>query len=114
MAKIRPPWGKTRPPWAKIRPPWAKIRPPWANIKPPGLRSGPSLPSSGLRGGDGRTDGRKDGQKDGKTEGQKEGRTYGNLPLCSTGHPPFGAAAQKGQLTLNLVQLTIFADILNG
>ena len=55
---------KIRPPWAKIRPPWAKIRPPWAKIRPPGLRSGPSLPSSGLGGGDGRTDGRTEGRTD--------------------------------------------------
>ena len=31
------------------------------------------------------------------------GRTYrqmyGNLPLCPTGHQPFGAAAQKARLT---------------
>ena len=25
------------------------------------------------------------------------GRTYGNSPLCPTGHRPFGAAAQKGK-----------------
>ena len=28
-------------------------------------------------------------------DGRKDGRTYGNSPLCSTGHRPFGAAAQK-------------------
>ena len=34
---------------------------------------------------------------DGRTEGWTEGRTYGNSPLCPTGHRPFGAAAQKGR-----------------
>ena len=29
--------------------------------------------------------------------GRTYGRTYGNSPLCSTGHRPFGAAAQKGE-----------------
>ena len=30
-------------------------------------------------------------------DGRTDGRTYvPNLPLCSTGHRPFGAAAQKG------------------
>ena len=41
-------------------------------------------------GGDGRTDGR--------TDGRKDRRTSQNSPLCSTGHRPFGAAAQKGRL----------------
>ena len=40
-------------------------------------------------GGDGRTEGRMDGRTD--------GRTSQNSPLCSTGHRPFGAAAQKGK-----------------
>ena len=35
------------------------------------------------------------GRKDGRTDG----RTYGNSPLCSTGHRPFGAAAQKTKKT---------------
>ena len=30
-------------------------------------------------------------------DGRTDGRTYGNSPLCSTGHRPFGAAAQKGE-----------------
>ena len=29
-------------------------------------------------------------------DGRKDGRTYGNSPVCPTGHWPFGAAAQKG------------------
>ena len=33
-------------------------------------------------------------------DGRKDGRTYGNSPLCSTGHRPFGAAAQKVSNTL--------------
>ena len=46
--------------------------------------SGPSRLDEGLRplkGGDGRKD------------GQTDGRTYGNSPLCSTRHRPFGATA---------------------
>ena len=43
-----------------------------------------------LKGGDGRTDGWTDGQKDGRKDGRLE------IPPCSTGHRPFGAAAQKG------------------
>ena len=35
------------------------------------------------------------GGGDRRTEGRTDGRTYGNSPLCSTGHRPFGAAAQK-------------------
>ena len=35
------------------------------------------------------------GGMEGRTEGRKDGRTSGNSPLCSTGHRPFGAAAQK-------------------
>ena len=31
----------------------------------------------------------------GGTEGRMEGRMSGNSHLCSTGHQPFGAAAQK-------------------
>ena len=31
-------------------------------------------------------------------DGPTDGRTYGNSPLCPTGHRPFGAAAQKGRL----------------
>ena len=37
-------------------------------------------------------------------------RTYGNSPLCPTGHRPFGAAAQKGMsdlMTKTLVKLII-------
>ena len=40
-------------------------------------------------------EGRKDGRTDRRTDGQKDGQTSGNSPLCSTGHRPFGAAAQK-------------------
>ena len=32
----------------------------------------------------------------GGTDGRTDVRTYGNSPLCPTGHRPFGAAAQKG------------------
>ena len=38
--------------------------------------------------------GRMEGRKDGRTDG----RTSRNSPLCSTGHRPFGAAAQKAQI----------------
>ena len=34
-------------------------------------------------------------QTEGWTEEWMEGRTSGNTPQCSTGHRPFGAAAQK-------------------
>ena len=30
-----------------------------------------------------------------RTDRRTYGRTYGNSPLCPTGHRPFGAAAQK-------------------
>ena len=33
---------------------------------------------------------------DGRTDVRMYGQTYGNSPLCPTGHRPFGAAAQKG------------------
>ena len=33
-----------------------------------------------------------------KREEGKEEETYGNLPLCPTGHRPFGAAASMGGL----------------
>ena len=32
-----------------------------------------------------------------RTDGRTYGWTYGNSPLCPTGHRPFGAAAQKGK-----------------
>ena len=32
----------------------------------------------------------------GETDRRTDGRTYGNSPLCPTGHRPFGVAAQKG------------------
>ena len=32
-----------------------------------------------------------------RKDGQTEGRTSGYSPLCSTGHRPCGAAAQKGR-----------------
>ena len=35
------------------------------------------------------------GGMDGHTDVRTYGRTYGNSPLCPTGHRPFGAAAQK-------------------
>ena len=34
----------------------------------------------------------------GGTDVRTYGRTYGNSPLCPTGHRPFGAAAQKGRV----------------
>ena len=36
------------------------------------------------------------------TDGQTDGRTYGNSPLCPTGHRPFGAAAQKPSLKVQI------------
>ena len=53
---------------------------------------------------EGRTDRRTDGWKHGRTDRRTDGRTDGRtdrrtdvlkFPLCSTGHWPFGAAAQK-------------------
>ena len=32
-----------------------------------------------------------------RLDGRMDGRTSGNSPLCSTGHRPSGAAAQKGR-----------------
>ena len=38
------------------------------------------------------------GGTDGRTHGRTDGRTdVWKFPLCSTGHWPFGAAAQKGK-----------------
>ena len=45
--------------------------------------------------GGGQTDERMDGRKNGREDAQKDGRV--EIPPCSTGHRPFGAAAQKEQ-----------------
>ena len=49
-----------------------------------------------VNGGDRRTKGWMDEKMDGRKDGQKDGRL--EIPPCSTGHRPFGAAAQKGLL----------------
>ena len=63
---------------------------------------------------DERTGGQKDGRMEGRTDRLTDGRTDGQIdrptdgwtdilksPLCSTGHQPFGAAAQKGRKKVN-------------
>ena len=49
-----------------------------------------------------RRGGRMDKRTDGQTDGWTDIRTYGNSPLCPTGHLPFGAAAQKGEANMAL------------
>ena len=43
----------------------------------------------------------------GRTDGRTEGWTYGNSPLCPTGHWPFGAAAQKVGLSNLFLQICV-------
>ena len=47
------------------------------------------------------------GGEDGRKDRRMDGRTYGNSPLCPTGHRLFGAAAQKGRLRGLFARTTI-------
>ena len=42
-----------------------------------------------------------------RMDGPSYGQTYGNSPLCPTGHRLFGAAAQKGRLRGLFARTTI-------
>ena len=50
----------------------------------------------------------------GRTDEWTDGRTYGNSPLCPTGHRPFGAAAQKGRPQTSVPRSSLLPSVGKG